>query len=385
MMHLSAILLFAFLAFIWILQGFRALRGMSRLPRLASSEPRRAAAVPRISILFAARDEAEKLPAALASLLAQEYSNYEVVAVDDRSHDETARILDDFARRDPRLIVVQVRDLPPGWLGKPHALQQAYEQSTGEWLLFTDADVHFAPDVLGRAEALMENRGLDHLSLLGRLDLSGFWETVATIYFFVGFMLNTEPWDVSNPNSQRYLGAGYFQMLRRSTYEAIDTHRRLAMEVVDDMKLAKLVKFGGFRSGVAIADDLVHLQWNRGLGGMVRGLTKNFFASTGFSIFWALFAVAGTLLISVVPFLGLVFAGGWARILAAFACATSVMYEAEGARRSGVSVLYGLTQPLGALIFCYILLRSMVVTLRHGGIVWRGTFYPLAALRKGMV
>jgi len=78
----------------------------------------------------------------------------------------TGQILDDFAALHPRLRVVHVVALPPGWLGKPHALQKAYEAATGEWLVFTDADVRFKPDVLRRAITLAKRQNLDHLSLL---------------------------------------------------------------------------------------------------------------------------------------------------------------------------------------------------------------------------
>jgi glycosyltransferase involved in cell wall biosynthesis len=78
-----------------------------------------------------------------------------VIAVDDRSVDATGAILQGAARNNPRMKFLRVDSLPPGWLGKPHALQRAYREiATGEWLVFTDADVHFQPDLLRRALAL---------------------------------------------------------------------------------------------------------------------------------------------------------------------------------------------------------------------------------------
>lgn len=100
-------------------------------------------------MIFAARDEQEKLPAALATLVSIDYPQLEIIAVDDRSSDATPQILDDFAAQHPQLKVVHVRELPKGWLGKPHALQKGYELSTGELLVFTDADVKFQQ--IGRA------------------------------------------------------------------------------------------------------------------------------------------------------------------------------------------------------------------------------------------
>ena len=144
--------------------------GMSRLPWLAEVVPLSSPDAPLLSIIFAARDEAEKLPAALATVLAQDYPNYEVIAVNDRSQDQTPAILHQFERISQNLKVINIGQLPPGWLGKPHALAAGFERSRGEWIVFTDADVHFAPDVLRLAVALAQQRQWDHLSLFASID-----------------------------------------------------------------------------------------------------------------------------------------------------------------------------------------------------------------------
>ena len=384
-MHFFWTLLFGAIALLWTIQALRGALGMSRLPRLADVPPLADQACPRISIIFAALDEAEKLPVALPTLLAQDYPDYEVIAVDDRSRDTTPQILDAFARKNSRLNVVHVAALPQGWLGKPHALQRGYDQSSGEWLVFTDADVRFAPDLLRRALALALHRGWDHLTLMGSLDLRGFWEKTITLYFGVGFLFGVEAWEVSNPRSRRYMGAGYFQLIHRSVYETIGTHRRLALEVLEDMKLGKLVKLSGFRSGVALGREHVHLRWNESAGEIIRGVTKNFFAASGFSIARVVRDVLSILVISVVPFVGLPLVSGRARLFALAAAALALAAHGWIARLSRVPWAYAFTHPLGAMIFAYMLLRSTVVTLWRGGVEWRGTFYPLAQLRKGLV
>ncbi len=358
---------------------------MHRLPQLAAVAPAADQACPSISVLLAARNEAQKLPEALKTLLAQDYPRYEVVAVDDRSSDATPQILDQFALADSRLHVVHVAELPAGWLGKTHALQRAYERSTGEWLVFTDADVHFAPDLLRRAARLAREKGWEHLTLFGSLDLKGFWEKTVTVYFGVGFVFGVEPWKVHDPRSRRYMGAGYFQLVRRSTYEAVGTHRRLALEVLDDMKLGKIVKLGGFASGVAGAATLVHLRWHESAGEIIRGATKNFFAASGYSVLRVVCDILGVLAISVIPFLALPLTHGSARAFAAVGAAGALAAHTWCALAYRIRWTYGLTHPLGALIFCYMMVRSMVVTLQRGGVEWRGTFYPLDELRKGIV
>src|SRR5271155_5246306 len=364
--QITGISLLAITAFFWVCYGMRIAYGAIRLPWVKDFAPAPDAECPRISLLFAARDEEQKLPAALASLAAIDYPNLEIIAVDDRSTDATSRIMDAFAAMHPRFRVVRVAALPAGWLGKPHALHQAYEASTGEWLVFTDADVRFKPGVLRRSVTIARQKDLDHLTLFCDVEMVGFWETVLITFFGLSFQIATDPYRVGNPHSPTYVGVGAFQMLKRSAYEASGTHRRLAMEVVDDMKLGKIVKMAGFRSGVAVARDFLLVRWHAGAGNLIRGVTKNFFAGASFSLWLVGLSIVGTLLLNVAPFAAVAFLAG-----------VDVVMR--------VSPLYALTFPLGALILAYMLLRSTLVTLRQGGIIWRDTFYPLDDLKRGAV
>ena len=384
-MHLFWLALFGLIAVFWTTYGLKVAYGAARLPWLKDFAPAADSDCPRISVLFAARDEEKKLPGALATLAAIDYPNLEVVAVDDRSSDATGGILDAFAEKHPRLRVVHVRELPPGWLGKPHALQKAYEASGGEWLVFTDADVKYRPDALRRVVSLVREAELDHLALLGDVDRGGFWDNVLITFFGMSFQLATDLYQVSNPNSRAYVGVGAFQMLKRTAYQACGAHRRLAMEVIDDMKLGKLVKQARFRSGVAVAQDAVSVEWHMGLRNLVLGLEKNFFAAAGFQLRMVAAQVASLMLFNVAPFVGLGFGHGWIRTLAAISVVIALCFHLGGDVVMRVSAWYCLTLPLGAIVFAYILLRSTVITLRQGGIYWRGTFYPLAELRRGLV
>ncbi len=369
----------------WVIQLARVGRGMSRLPRLGDFAPLPDAECPSVSLLVAGRDEAEKLPRALESLAQLDYPKLEIVAVNDRSKDATGELIEAAARANQRLRGIHVRELPPGWLGKPHALQQAYEASSGEWLLFTDADVRFAPDVLRRAMAMALERGYDHLPLMIRTDIHGFWEAAAITCWMLNFLMFVEPWQATNPRSKKFIGIGAFQLIRRSVYQAIGTHRRLALEVVDDIKLGKMVKQGGFRGGIAAAEDRLGIRWHEGLGNIIRGLTKNSFAFLGYNLAFALAGTISQLAFSVLPFLALPLTSGFAQVFAGIAVVCATGGQAVIARHAKVSPLYGLTHPVGACIMTYSLLRSTAVTLWRGGVVWRDTFYPLAELRKGIV
>jgi hypothetical protein len=369
----------------WLVAAIRAFLGMRRVPHLGDATPLPDRDCPRLSILATARDEERKLPEALSSWLGQDYPDYSVVAVDDRSSDSTGAILDTRARTDTRLRVLHITELPAGWLGKPHALAAAAAQSDADWLVFTDADVRFAPQLVRRAVSLAVEKGWDHLSLLGALELKGFGETAMITFFGLGWALGFQPWQVTNPRSGVYMGVGAFQLVKRSVYEAVGTHRRLAMEVIEDMKLGKLVKQGGFRSGVAFSDGMLRVRWLEGLRNVIGGLTKNTFAACNFSLALTLGRVAALIALSVVPWVALLAGPSWLRLRAAFPVAVTAVTQGEVAAVLGASRFYGLTHPLGALLSAYLLAHSAAVTLLRRGIVWRGTFYPLDQLRKGRV
>lgn len=373
------------IAIAWLAAGVEAALGARRIPRLGAVPPLEGPALPRVSILFAACNEEEKLPGALATMLALDYPDYEIIAGNDRSTDATGRILDDAARRDPRLRVIHNRALPPGWLGKTHALHRAAEAATGEWLVFTDADVHFAPDLLRRAVALATGRGWDHLALLPSVVLHGFWEKVLMSYFELGLVLLLKPWRVADPKSKRFMGGGTFQLLRRAAHRALGGHRKLAMEVVDDLKLGKLAKRSGFRSGVVFGEGRVRVRWHAGVRNIIRGTEKNFFPGADYSVAKVIAQLAALFFGSVFPLLVLPFADGPARAAAGVAVAMPMLMHGYVARIERHSALYGLTHPAGAMLFAWMLVRSTVRTLRRGGIEWRGTFYPLDDLRKGLV
>jgi glycosyltransferase involved in cell wall biosynthesis len=384
-MHWFWLSFFGVIAFFWVFHGLRVAWGLVRLPWLKDFAPLADAECPRISLLFAARDEEEKLPGALATLATIDYPNLEIIAVDDRSQDATGRILDEFAVSHERFRVVHVTALPPGWLGKPHALQKAYEASAGEWLLFTDADVRFAPDALRRAAAAVKQKNLDHFTLFGDVEMVGFWETVLITFFGLAFHMANDPYQVSNPHSRAYVGVGAFQLMKRSAYEACGTHRRLAMEVVDDMKLGKLVKQAGLRSSVGVAQEAVVIRWHAGVGNLIRGVTKNFFAALGYNLPLVVVAICGMWMLNVVPFVGVIWGHGWVRALSGIAVVIALAFHVGVDIAMHVSPLYAFTHPLGAVLFSYMLLRSTVVTLWQGGVTWRGTFYPLEELRRGVV
>jgi glycosyltransferase involved in cell wall biosynthesis len=360
---------------------------------------------PRVSIIVPARNEEETIEQALHTLLALDYDNYEVIAVNDRSTDRTGEIMERVAResraahiegQNPHfsqnlgevghpLRVIHHTELPAGWLGKTHAMWTAAREASGEWLLFTDADVLFKPDSVRRALAYAETEVADHVVLFPQMIMKRPGEYMMIAFFQTMFMFGHRPWKVADPSTDDHMGVGAFNLVRRRVYDAVGTYEALRMEVLDDMKLGKVVKKAGFAQRNVFGKDLISVRWGHGAFGIVNNLTKNFFAVLSFQVWRTIISALGLAFLNFGPFLGIWFAHGWARVPYGVALASMFAIYVGMSWRSAVPAYYFLLHPVSTAMFIYTLLRSMFLTLWNDGIVWRGTKYPLEELRRGMV
>jgi glycosyltransferase involved in cell wall biosynthesis len=351
---------------------------------------------PRVSIIVPARNEQDTIEGPLNTLLALDYDNYEVIAVNDRSTDRTGEIMERIAKnphlsprkRDmghPVLRVIHHRELPAGWLGKTHAMWTAANQATGDWLLFTDADVLFKPDALRRALVYAESEPADHVVLFPQMIMKSPGEFMMIAFFQTMFTFGHRPWKVADPKTDDHMGVGAFNLVRRSVYQEVGTYAALRMEVLDDMKLGKVIKKAGFAQRNVFGADLISLRWACGAMGMVDNLTKNFFAVLSFQWPRTVLSALGIAFLNLMPFVGIFVAHAWARIPYGVALASMFLIYVGMSWRSKVPAYYFLLHPVSSILFVYTLLRSMSLTLWNDGITWRGTKYALEELRKGMV
>jgi len=384
-----------FLGTVWVSRLLAVARNMDKIAEITRPEydvsPVDASGrVPRISIVVPARNEAEHIETALLSLLQLDYPDYEVIAVDDRSEDATGPILDRIKtlwleqEEAPHhfLKVLHVSELPPGWLGKTYAMWQAGKQATGDWLLFTDADVVFRPDALRRAVVYAERERADHVVLFPTMVMKSPGERMMMAFFQSQFVFAHRPWRVADPKSRDAIGVGAFNLIRREAYERLGTYQRLRMAVLDDMKLGEVVKRDGFRQRIVFGRDLLQLRWVFGAMGMVRNLTKNFFAILHYSAGFAVLAILGILFVNLGPFLGVWLATGPALLGFLVALGSVALIYVGMSCHSEISPLYVLLHPFGTILFCHAIVRSVVLTLARGGVIWRGTWYSLVELRK---
>lgn len=349
-------------------------------PQRASGRP-----WPSVSLIVAARDEEGAVEAAARSLLAIDYPELELIAVDDRSVDATGAILDRLAAQDPRLQVVHVAKLPAGWLGKNHALSLGAARARGELLLFTDADVEFAPDAVRGAVSIMEAESLDHLALGPGMRLPGIWIAAVVGYFARQFALLQMPWRARDPKSAAHAGVGAFNLVRASAYRAAGGHERIALRPDDDIKLGKILKLSGFRQEVRHAPEALSVTWYATVPEFVRGLEKNVLAGLDYRGALALAGLAALLAMETLPWVVLAAGDPAARAVAALAIILRVALMAAILRVAKGPVAAALLEPFAALVFVYACTRSILLAYARGGVFWRGTFYSLAELRRNEV
>jgi cellulose synthase/poly-beta-1,6-N-acetylglucosamine synthase-like glycosyltransferase len=343
---------------------------------------------PRVSIIVPACNEESDIARTLTQLLALEYPNYEIIAVNDRSTDLTGERMDAVAADSTapsRLKIIHIERLPENWLGKAHAMWTAASQATGDWLLFTDADVLFKPQSIRRAIAYAEAEPADHLVVFPRMIMHSAGEKMMIAFFQTLFVFGHRPWKVADPKTKDHMGVGAFNMIRRDVYQAIGTYQALRFEVLDDMKLGKIVKQSGYRQRNVFGEDLITIRWAKGAMGVVNNLTKNSFAILSFQWPRVLLSVVALLFLNLLPFVGAIFAHGWMKLPYGVALFSMLSIYIGMSMKSSIPAYYFALHPLSTLLFAYTMLRSMTLALWHGGVTWRGTKYPLEDLRRGMI
>ncbi len=373
-----ALLLFLILGWmmICIAVGSRKLGGLEDTAPIATTNP------PRVSIIVPACNEEATIAPALGTLLAQEYANCEVIVVNDRSMDGTGEILAGMGRRYPGLVMHEIHELPEGWLGKHHALHCGALLAGGDILLFTDADIHMAPDTVARAVHRLEQAGLDHLSLLFRNKAKGRLLNAFILDVGSGLFLLFKPWLAANPKSRRFMGVGAFNMVRRSAYERVGGHAAIKSHPLDDLMLGKIIKEAGLRQECLRGYAFVTVDWYHSVGAIIDGLMKNVFALTGYNTPLALTGALGVGLLTILPPWGMLFCPGPARYVFGLCVLLRLVFFGVAARHAGLSPWFAPAVLVTPYLSVYTILRAVFVTLKNKGIVWRGSHYSLEELRR---
>ena len=350
------------------------------------------ASYPMISVIVPARNEAANIRTCIEALLDQTYPVYELLVMDDRSTDGTRKILAGLLqtsqKANGRLRVMEGGELPEGWAGKPHALQQAANSAKGEWLCFIDADTFAAPDLLASTYETAINLKADMFSIFTDQILGSFWEKVVLPVVFTALAVGFPARRVNDPGSSDAIANGQFILMRSAVYQAIGGHRAIRERIDEDKALAETVKKAGYRLIVADGRSLVRTRMYTSLSGMWEGWTKNIFVGMrdrmGLLLFGALLGLICALLLPAWLLSGVVWYGisrDWQALVivveALLLWGYLLCMRGRAAQAFNISLAYAFSLPLGALVFTAMMFASAFKVLSGQGVTWRGrTYHP---------
>lgn len=387
-MTLALTVLAAFGVLAWGGITFACVRAALKVQNLEDDTSPDPATWPSVSLLVPARDEGEGVEAALRSKLAIDYPALEVVFINDRSRDDTGAIAEQLAKEDPRLKVVHVTELPHGWLGKVHALNEGAKVARGEWILPSDADIHYQPDTLKRAMRRCLARGHDVLAafptfrsktLLIDAVLADFGRTVLA-------PMQTDK--IEKPGNGFGVGVGVFTLIRRAAYDASPGWEWLKLEIGDDVTLGMMLKQSGARCSIVLARTHLELTMYPSFASLRKGVVN---AACTLSKYRALAhgpIVLTLLALDVAPWLalGVGVDRGDVVLTTLGAVAAALYFLSAGVALAvlGQSPVKAVLAPLGGLVFHSMLLIGGFRNYLRGHVTWRDTTYAVAELRQGM-
>lgn len=302
------------------------------------------------------------------------------MVVNDRSTDGTSEILQRATNRHPQISVLDIEELPLGWLGKNNALYQGYKHTDEEWLLFTDADIVYHPDALSKAMNYAVTHQLDYLTIFPHLESRSAILNSVFATFGIMLKLHLRPWAAKDPKSKASAGIGAFIMIKREAYQKAGTHERIRLRPDDDLQLGKSVKAGGFKMDVLKGLNYVSLEWYKNLYELQQGLLKNAFSVSQYSVGVAIINILMILVSIALPVpLMLIFGTTAIRLMAVASLLAIMVYMVSSPPNKW---WHALMVPFSGFFMAYVISRAVVITLKQGGIYWRGSFYSLAELRK---
>lgn len=373
------------LVFSWLVSVALTFYGIAREHRLLpTSAPTLPRETPFVSILVPARNEERRVLAdCIRSILDQDYPKFEVIAVNDRSTDRTGQILATLAKANERLRVIEGEEPPAGWLGKPFAMHQAIAEARGEWLLATDADMIFDQRAVRTALTHVLADRADAITLIPHYEAGSFWERVMIPTWAWVFLIFTLVYRISNPKTQGAAGIGGFFLLRRSTLERIGGYAALKDEVMEDVRMAEMVKRSGARLFTEYAPALVSTRMYSNFKEMWECSTKNWFSGVKFSLPFAMLCVLSMYAMTVLPplialasLIGIVIgteANLWFLFVPAALCwLLQILVMTLASVRCGVSPVFGLTAPLGPALLYAMLFDSSIRITTGIGVTWKG-------------
>lgn len=388
-MGLSGLTLLTGIAWIcalgWLVFAAVALYGLAgRRPLFLAQHSHPKTDAPMVSVLIPARNEAGRILAqSVRSVLAQDYEHLEVIAVNDRSTDATESILRSIAETDERLHIINSADPPAGWLGKTYALQQALEASRGQWVLTVDADMVLEKEAVRVAIGRALAGGYDVLTLMPYFVTKSFWERVFTPAWMLVLLGAYPSALIDNPKVKPAVAFGGFMLIRRAALARLGDFAAVRADIVEDVRLAELLKSSGARYRIEHAPNLVRTRMQNNFREIWGFLSRCMLATMRYSrVLSGLYILTGYAFVVAPPFVAvfcvLMLATGASGELSSMLLVPSLMVWAIQVsalmficKNCDIPIAYALTTPVGLSLFYTALLISVINIFRGKGVAWK--------------
>ncbi|TFE03155.1 glycosyltransferase [Jeotgalibacillus salarius] len=374
-------LLLSLTALFWMVIAVDTYRGLMILPALEKEATLSSSGM--ISVIVPARNEETHIEKSIRSQLSQTYQQIEWILVNDRSTDQTGKMMEKLAAQDQRVRVIHISKLPDGWLGKNYALYKGAQAAAGHTYLFTDADVIYEPDLIAKAVSYMDRVKIDHLTVSPDLQSRSFLLKGFVAFFLFGFSYYKRPWSANRDKSKSGMGIGAFNMITKEAYKKTGGHQAIRLRPDDDLQLGMLVKRHGLSQRMATAKTMLRVEWYPTLKEALKGLEKNAFAGLHYSYTFTFAAMTGVFISQVLPFIA-VFHSDFYTSAMAWVVITAIMavYIPLTRKLTTYSSWHAVLFPVSAILFIFAVIRAAMLTLIRGGVKWRGTIYPIKELKK---
>jgi molybdopterin-guanine dinucleotide biosynthesis protein A len=335
-----------------------------------------------VSVVVPARNEEACLGACLASLVAQEGVEKEVIVVDDASTDGTRALASSI----DGVRVVDAGERQAGWGGKSNALWTAAQQARGRWLLFTDADTVHAPGSLAAALAEAKENGAALLSYSPGQEVRGLWERAVMPVVFAELAGTYRPADVCDPAKAVAAANGQYLLVEREAYFAVGGHAAVAQNLLEDVELARRMKQSKRHIRFRMAAEAVRTRMYRSFPQLCEGWTKNLALLFPATVGLALLRLAEFTLITGSAAVTL-FELSRGRVATAglLAVVAVVFYSLFLARirRAHFGALSNTVALHGLPVFAILLLRSHIHYKVRKSVTWKGRDYEVKQPMEG--
>ena len=339
---------------------------------------------PLVSILVPARNEAKNIRRCLLSLSKQDYTNIEILVLDDNSNDGTSVIVEDFVKKDSRVKLIIGKPLKSGWIGKSYACQQLSKYAKGNYFVFTDADtLHFKNSISSAIGCLIKNN-LDALSAIPKQIMVSFHERMVVTWVHFG-ILNLLPLFLIKKSKNPLFSTanGQFLLFRREVYEKIGGHESIKTKILEDIHISKQVKKHGYKFMIFDGSKNIYCRMYRSFGKLIKGFSKFMFAAFDFNLFNISAAILLITALFLLPFILLplgVFIFDWSGMiinLITIQISIILIMRIILAARLKNKILDVLFHPLSMVYIILICINSVLQTKFGEGACWKDRKYGI--------